>query len=252
MLQDCCEQREADRVPLVAQLNTFFLSRHGKRRPINQINSNNASNLFPHIHATCEHTSQDLGDMTAASIINYKVPATQEDRRPVSHPKLTVQCNMDNNQQAMFKPMFERQKMQMFPMRTKSVSTSLNNFNQINSTAQTINHKRFSAIQQRRDSATDKGLPKSHILTAKTISRKYVEGEATSKQQRANVQMTNSDSNSSTRPVESPKRSRENTLLNYEIKSLHPYLNTYSPVDRNFGKAELVDYSSIMTGDYRT
>lgn len=203
------------------------------------------SNLFPHIHS-----SSELGEMTASSIINYKVPPSEERQRPTSHPKLAIQKNMNNSQQAMFKPMFERQKIQMFPMRTKSINASnLNHFDQLRSGMQTSNHKRFSGLGLQRDHPGGKGLPKTHILTAKTINRtlhsqhsnkpsKSKEGEMMVQLSQASVDSNRQETNPS-------------SLRIYEPKSLHPLLNSYKPVDRNFGRAELVDYSSGLANNYR-
>lgn len=197
--------------------------------------------------------------MTAASIINYRVAPNSEKKRPTSHPKLTVQKNLDNNQQAMFKPMYERQKMQMFPMRTKSITTSnLNHYNQMHPTAQTINHKRFNALSLRSDSGEEQGLPKSHILTAKTISRKQNHDNAAHRPTISRVRdgrVRDIDSHSLADTGDSgvePSCNRQSVILNYGARSLHPHLNTYGSTNTLFGKAELVDYSSIAAADYHS
>lgn len=194
--------------------------------------------------------------MTAASIINYRVPSAQ--RQPTTHPKLSVQRNMESAH-AMFKPMIERQKTQMFPMRMKGVTTSsVNAYDQMHSALQTTNHKRFHALNLRHSPrSADRGLPKTHILTAKNIHRK--EGEQAESSQvydRVKPLSTDDSKNVITTIKAKPHQSHplNNVVVSSNSKSLHPYLSsvgdTYKSVKRNFGKAELVDYSSILASSY--
>lgn len=257
-LQDEEDTASPNKVPLLKQLNTFFLSRHGRKRTNHSLVPSNK--LFPHIHSQCSESNHDLGDMTAASIINYRVPSAN--RRPpnTSHPRLSVQKNMETKHSPMFKPMIERQKIQMFPMRMKAITTSsLKQYDAPNSPMQTTNSKRFNNLNLRPALPLDKGLPKSHVLTAKHIKNKVpVARESVTEIKIPIRELTplsdisdNTKGGRWTTPLH--QRTLHNILLNnYGRPSMHPFLTPHDEitrVDKSFGKAELVDYGSIATSN---
>jgi len=224
--------------------------------------------------------------MTAASIINYKVPSTPQtyksvtgylspsehrtptgQRPPTTHSKLSVLKNVEV-QPSRFKSMIERQKTQMFPMRMKSINTSsMNHYDHLNSANQTVNHKRFIATPFRRASPTEKpiekGLPRTHILTAKTLHKAQCKESKETIQERETIS-----------PVKKPwsaekidatsaekhnryKQAMHKIVLSYGCKSLVPFCDTDNgtsnsvSVDHQYSKAELVDYSTVVAMTYQ-
>lgn len=287
MLQDYEDQstEAGPKIPLLKQLNTFFLSRNGRKRtnytPVQSKPQTSSGLVFPSIHhsnsAPTERSSQELSDMTPASIINYRVPTENLPYRPrTQHQQIMIQGQVDSKH-PMVKSMLERQKTQLLPLKMRammnsSMSTNSGELIAHNSNKQTSNQKRFNALNLKHQpsppsAGSDRGLPKSHVLKARNIvkaqshndltidNRKQTNGAFKSQSvtdMRTDIDCDTGSTSSQSRTDQ--KKIISDILLNYGTRSLHPYLNSmessYSTAKR-FSKAELVDYSSILENQYQ-
>lgn len=243
-----------------------------------------SANRFPLItsrSAGGESYNNTLTDMTAASIINYRVPP--DTYRPQTHHKITVQNHVDAKH-PMVRTMLERQKTQLLPLKMRAMANSsinkTGNYHDVNHSAkQTMNQKRFNALNLKPSApsvpsapSNDKGLPRNHILKAKNISkangaaskdiildnRKQTNGAKSSNNESKIDTELRCGSENSQRAREEQRKEVSDFILTYGHKSLHPYLSsaiessTFTTVGKSYSKAELVDYSTIMDNRYQS
>ena len=222
--------------------------------------------------------------MTAASIINYRV-AQDTYRPPTHHNKITVQNHVDAKH-PMVRTILERQKTQLLPLKMRALANSSANktgtyHDPHHSVKQTLNQKRFSALNLKPSAPTtaaaassidSKGLPRNHILKAKNIAKsssggsKEVSAENgkqtngaknSSDESKSETEAKCGSANSQNGRSEQQCKEISDFILAYGHKSLHPYLataiesSTFSTVGKSYSKAELVDYSSILDSRYQ-
>lgn len=227
------------KVPLLKHLNTFFLSRNGRRRTSHAPSSQPAAG------------TGDFGDMTPASLINYRIAGVPH-RPSLNNANMTL--------------LHDRNNYSNLPVRMKMVK---NSYVADEQKLRTLNLKKFSSLSIRQLTSEDKTpLPESHILRAKTILTSKTVTTAQDQKPAIYREIEKSKTEAApSRPQTNPNKQRppsdsadDHTRLTMSLHRLikgytdhnkSPYsvslVNDNSASQTNYGTAELFDYTTRCT-----
>ena len=186
--------------------------------------------LFPYIKTG--QAVHELGDMTPASIINYRVPTARR-----SSSQLTYTHKVTTSKAA--STIVTRQTTASIPLPFKLHISSPNQ------NPSSIPDQR--KIIRRSYQPMDKNLSPGLVLNCKPIYKtQSVPNLRTEKTMPA--RSTTSDT-LDPEPEKEAQQTIQQLISEYHRQSLHPYLNhTTSTTKKSFGRVELVDYSNSVVG----
>lgn len=217
------------KVPLLKQLNTFFLSRNGRRR----------TTYTPSSQST--KSTRELGEMAPASLTNYRIAGVP------NRPSI-------KNGNMMF--LHDRHDYANLPIKMKMVKNSQIADDQ---KIRTIDLRKYSSLAMKRFNMDETApLPQNHILRAKTILGPTISTTALQDYKTASTREIDR-SRHETPASQSQKESKQQTLeaINQSTQSqsklsmsLHRLIRNYSDHGRNPYSNNLVDNSSVGKNNY--